>query len=238
MAWAVVLYMLAAVPASALARAAPSPGYRWPDPKIDHLEMLLYQHFGVSGLEGSIGAFLTPEFCFGTQLAQAGRSIGAEWIRTAYHDMATADVPAGAGGIDASIGFETSRPENPGKAFNASLGQFGNAHSARSSMADLIALGAVLAAGSCSRGAVLIPYRAGRVDAAGPGPSGVPQPDQDLAMHTAKFAKQGFNATEMIALVACGHSVGGVHGVDFPQIVKVVNDTVRQALSYDFTLSG
>lgn len=33
----------------------------------------------------------------------------------------TADVAAGTGGIDASIGFETHRPENVGPAFNDSL---------------------------------------------------------------------------------------------------------------------
>ena len=36
-------------------------------------------------------------------------------------DFVTADVAAGTGGIDASIGFETHRPENVGPAFNDSL---------------------------------------------------------------------------------------------------------------------
>jgi hypothetical protein len=34
-----------------------------------------------------------------------------------------------------------------------------------------------------------------------------------------KFRLQGFNATEMIQLVACGHTIGGVRSVDFPQVV-------------------
>jgi catalase (peroxidase I) len=80
-------------------------------------------------------------------------------------------------------------------------------------------MAAVIAVGSCSNGKVIIPFRGGRVDAAGPGPSGVPQPQEDLASHTASFARQGFNVSEMITLVACGHSIGGVHGVDFPEIV-------------------
>ena len=39
----------------------------------------------------------------------------------ALDDFVTADVAAGTGGIDASIGFETHRPENVGVAFNDSL---------------------------------------------------------------------------------------------------------------------
>jgi hypothetical protein len=40
-------------------------------------------------------------------------------------DFVTADVAAGTGGLDASIGFETLRPENVGVAFNDSLFYFG-----------------------------------------------------------------------------------------------------------------
>ena len=36
-------------------------------------------------------------------------------------DFVTANVAAGKGGIDASIGFETHHPENVGPAFNDSL---------------------------------------------------------------------------------------------------------------------
>lgn len=50
-------------------------------------------------------------------------------------------------------------------------------------------------------GGPLIPFRAGRVDATGPGPAGVPQPHEDLATHTESFRKQGFNRSEMIELV-------------------------------------
>jgi hypothetical protein len=41
------------------------------------------------------------------------------------------------------------------------------------------------------------------------GPLGVPEPFQDLA--------------EMIALVACGHTIGSVHGADFPNLVRQNN---------------
>ena len=38
-----------------------------------------------------------------------------------FHDFITANVSAGTGGIDASIGFETAREENKGSAFNDSF---------------------------------------------------------------------------------------------------------------------
>ncbi|EHK24166.1 uncharacterized protein TRIVIDRAFT_147594 [Trichoderma virens Gv29-8] len=148
-----------------------------------------------------------------------GRSFGAEWIRNAYHDMATADVFSGTGGLDASIVFEMDRPENVGDAFQETLNIFKGSYNTRISMADLFAIATVMAVGACSNGKVIVPFRGGRVDAVGPGPSGVPEPQQDLPTHTLSFAKQGFDTSEMIALVACGHSVGGVHGVDFPEIV-------------------
>jgi hypothetical protein len=53
-----------------------------------------------------------------------------------------------------------------------------------------------------------IPFRGGRIDAKQPGPAGVPEPEQDLATHTASFARQGFSPVEMIELIACGHTIG------------------------------
>ncbi|KAL0064075.1 hypothetical protein AAF712_008934 [Marasmius tenuissimus] len=64
-----------------------------------------------------------------------------------------------------------------------------------------------------------IPFRAGRVDAKSAGPPGVPEPQQDLQSHIESFRRQGFTQSEMIALVACGHTVGGVRKADFPTIV-------------------
>ncbi|KAG6842677.1 hypothetical protein H0H93_003854, partial [Arthromyces matolae] len=84
-------------------------------------------------------------------------------------------------------------------------------------VADLIAIGAVLGAASC--GGPVIPYRAGRIDASEAGPATVPEPQQDLQSHIASFQRQGFNQSEMIALVACGHTLGGVRSADFPTIV-------------------
>ncbi|KAJ7144386.1 heme peroxidase [Mycena epipterygia] len=53
---------------------------------------------------------------------------------------------------------------------------------------------------------------------------GVPQPQQDLQSHIDSFARQGFTQTEMISLVACGHTFGGVQHAAFPDIVPELND--------------
>lgn len=202
--------------------------YIWPNPQTDLLESMLYEQQGF-GSANSPATFIVPcdKVTFGT-----GRNGAAEWLRTAYHDMATADVDAGTGGIDASIGFEVNRDENVGIGFNETLTNLIAFLTPRSSMADLIALGALFAANGCSDGSVEIPFRAGRVDATGPGPSGVPRPEQPLDEHVSSFKKQGFTPQEMIGLVACGHTLGGVHGVDFPEIVDVVNDPVSCSIGH------
>lgn len=203
-----------------------SSAYTWPDYETDMLEAIYYQQAGYSGHR--FGLFVRT--CgYGDNLG-GGRTNSAEWVRTAYHDMATADVEAGTGGIDASIGFERTRPENVGRSIFDTLLFFENFMSVRSSMADLLALGTVMSITACTvspgRKPVYLPFRAGRIDATGPGRVGVPEPHQDLRTHTESFKKQGFNATEMIALVACGHSLGGVNGRDFPGIVPVKDDPV------------
>ena len=168
-------------------------------------------------------------------LAEAGglKLIPLRWLRIAYHDMATADVAAGRGGIDASIAFETLRAENVGGAFDDALGNiFRSPRGIMSSMADIIALGAAVAVGSCSCGSVIVPFRAGRIEATGPEPSGVPRPEEDLDSHTRAFARQGFDANDMIGLVACGHTLGGVHGKDFPEIVPTRADAVSLELMW------
>lgn len=96
---------------------------------------------------------ITPctNYVSGSQLS--GRETAAQWLRVAFRefslfivhaictpdsqhaiyadDFVTADVEKGTGGIDASIGFETLRPENSGSAMNDSLAFFApyvNAH--------------------------------------------------------------------------------------------------------------
>jgi catalase (peroxidase I) len=81
-------------------------------------------------------------------------------------------------------------------------------------VADLFALGARTALDAC--GGPEIGFRAGRVDNLTPGSFGVPSPEQDIQTHITTFSKMGFTREEMIALVACGHTIGGVHATSFP----------------------
>lgn len=146
----------------------------------------------------------------------AGRQFAAEWIRTAFHDVATADAAAGTGGLDGSIWFELDRAENGGSAFNNTFNFFANLYSIRASAADLLAMSVVVATAGC--GGARMPFRAGRIDADESGPAGVPEPDTPLEKTRARFAGAGFNETEMISLVACGHTLGGVHSRNNPHI--------------------
>lgn len=184
--------------------------YVWPGPN-DHMEDLLYLQSGFNRF-GFVDGILTCDFGENVR----GRQNSAEWIRTAYHDMATADVEAGTGGLDASIMFETNRGENKGSAFNNTFGHLHSFYSSRSSGADLLALAVVGSMSVC--GGYDVPLRVGRIDATEAGRFGVPEPQQDIETHTKIFAMQGFNQTEMIELVACGHTLGGVHHEDFPEI--------------------
>ena len=212
---------------SCIAASQFASAYTWPDHVIDALEESLYEQSGY--LKTAIAEEVVPcNKLFFVEPANSGRINSAEWIRSAYHDMATADVEAGTGGIDASISFETERPENVGAAFNSTLRFFSGFQNAYISMSDLLAMGVVLASEACSNGSLHVPYRGGRVDVRAPGPAGVPKPEEDLAAHTTSFKKQGFNATDMIGLVACGHTLGGVHGKDFPDVVPDLHDPVSQ----------
>ncbi|KAF7362149.1 Peroxidase [Mycena venus] len=175
-----------------------------------------------------ISAFIAPcDFFFPDANAGSGRSDAADWIRTAYHDMATHNVNDGTGGLDASIRFaeEQSRPENIGDGFiNNTINVLGANRYV--SIADTIALAAVMAFENC--GGPEISYRGGRVDADGPNTPGVPEPQDSLDSHIAAFARQGFTQTEMISLVACGHSFGGVQHSLFPDVVPDLNDTTNR----------
>jgi hypothetical protein len=145
-----------------------------------------------------------------------GRQTAAEWLRAAFHDISTHDSVAGTGGLDASIMFETEREENVGAAFNGTLGFMVGFHTVKSSAADLLALGVVTLLETC--GGPQLPFRVGRVDAREAGPDGVPRPEEALSTHVDRFAKAGFNTSDMITMVACGHTLGGLHGNNFPNI--------------------
>ncbi|KPM43302.1 hypothetical protein AK830_g3279 [Neonectria ditissima] len=188
----------------------------WPS-KWDELEDIYTMHSGY--LRRGFSDAVNP-CTFGSN-AQ-GRQNSAEWIRTAFHDMATHDAKAGGGGLDASIFFELDRAENIGSAFNNTFGFFYGYHSVRVSASDLIALGVATASNAC--GGPKVEVRGGRVDASEAGPAGVPEPSTDIDTTTATFEKAGFSKQDMIAMVACGHSLGGVHSADFPEIVDIPAD--------------
>ncbi|KAJ3794689.1 heme peroxidase [Lentinula aff. detonsa] len=187
--------------------------FQWPNPQLAYADKQLY--------EGSLG--ILAQNC----APRENTTIPAQWLRIAYHDMSTHNVDDGTGGLDASIQYELDRPQNIGQ------GQFDSLNDFRAfdifapffGMADVIALGAVLAVAGC--GGPIIPFSAGRVDATEAGPATVPEPQQDLASHTEAFRRQGFTPTEMIGLVACGHTLGGVRQVDFPLVVTDTEDVLQ-----------
>ncbi|KAE9407571.1 heme peroxidase [Gymnopus androsaceus JB14] len=176
--------------------------FQWPNPLLSYADNQLY--------EGPLDIVVQ-----GCPLRD-NTTISAQWLRIAYHDMSTHDVDSGTGGLDASIMYELDRPQNVGEGMIQSLQDFNGFELTTPffGMADMIALGAVFAVVGC--GGPVIPFSAGRVDATVAGPATVPEPQQDLASHIESFRQQGFNETEMIALVACGHTLGGVRQVDFP----------------------
>lgn len=146
-----------------------------------------------------------------------GRQNAAEWLRLGFHDMATADVAAGTGGLDGSIQYMLDNGENLGPGFNTTLKFLATYLSPRSSISDLIALGVSISVRSC--GGPVIPVRGGRIDASGPGNTGVPQPEHDIATFNQQFTRMGFTPEEMIQVTACGHTLGGVHSNEFPELI-------------------
>ena len=208
--WAIaaVLYFLS-LDGSA---AAPT----WPA-STDELEdiMLLNTGYRARG-------FAAPVTPCSFSAAGAGRVAAAEYIRTAFHDMATGNIYFGTDGLDASIIFELGggtgdQGDNIGPAFPTTLTSQAPFFSSRSSMADIIALGLVTAVRSCSGPAVA--FKAGRIDATEAGPVGVPLPQNSLFTFQNQFARMGFDSTQMIQVIACGHTLGGVHASNFPSIV-------------------
>ncbi|KAL9626336.1 MAG: hypothetical protein Q9204_007388, partial [Flavoplaca sp. TL-2023a] len=184
----------------------------WPS-SVDELEdiMMLNTGYRARGFADPV----TP--C--SKGAGPGRVTAAEFVRTAFHDMATGNIYLGNGGLDASIVFELNNGggDNIGQAFPTSLTYFAPYLSSRSSMADIIAMSMYTAVRAC--GGPVIPFRTGRVDASEAGPPGVPLPQNSLFTFQNQFARTGFDSTQMIQVVACGHTLGGVHAENFPQIV-------------------
>ncbi|PPQ93259.1 hypothetical protein CVT25_015257 [Psilocybe cyanescens] len=203
--------------------------YTWPSPQYDALEGLLFEGRRSDG--SSLASLVHPCRKRGATLA----SVPAEWLRFAFHDMATHNVDDGTGGLDGSIVYELGRPENFGLGFNQTLSDFEAYPNKQVSRADIIAIGAIMAVNTC--GGPIIPFRGGRVDTWVGGGTGTPEPQEDLATHTESFRKQGFNQAEMIQLVACGHTMGGVRSADFPQLVAPDPNSVNPVIEdFDTTM--
>jgi hypothetical protein len=94
-----------------------------PDVQTYLLEHILVDNWGAYA--SNFSSAITPCTNYVTQTGTAalnsGRTTAAQWIRVLFHDFVTANVTAGTGGVDASIGFETARSENSGSAFNDSF---------------------------------------------------------------------------------------------------------------------
>ncbi|KAK4103952.1 heme peroxidase [Parathielavia hyrcaniae] len=185
----------------------------WPSP-IDHMEEIVYQ---LQGFKGSLfNDIITP--C-DNEAAGPGRITASEWLRVGFHDMSPHNrfFSGGTDGLDASLQFELSNGENTGPGHATTLQFFANYLSSQSSMADLIAAGVYASVRSC--GGPVVPLRLGRKDATRAGNGGVPQPQNSAFTFRSQFDRMGFSQTEMIQLVACGHTLGSVHSSEFPQIV-------------------
>ena len=88
----------------------------WPS-NIDDLEEIMYQVFSFRGRR-----FADTVSPCSNEASGPGRQNAAEWLRTAFHDMATANTFFGTGGLDASIQFEIGNGDNKGPAFKNSHG--------------------------------------------------------------------------------------------------------------------
>ncbi|KAJ7193714.1 heme peroxidase [Mycena pura] len=196
--------------------------YVWPSPQLDALEAVRFDQLGFNTLSATtLASFIQPcdQFTFPPS-SNSGRSNAADWIRTAYHDAATHNSTDGTGGMDGSIRLQAEHaraemrmPSLSGPSSPLRIGKLGYFELLRSSHLRLK-----------YSGGPEIAFRGGRLDAAVPNAPGVPVPEQGLASHIASFARQGFTQTEMIGLVACGHTFGGVQHSFFPDIVNVLID--------------
>ncbi|KAF8969621.1 L-ascorbate oxidase [Flammula alnicola] len=207
-----------------------SSAYTWPSPQYDTLEGLLYEGRRSDG--SSLASLVHPCRKRTGTLA----SVAAEWLRFSFHDMATHNVDNGSGGMDGSLVYELDRAENFGLGFNQTLSDFEAFPNKMVSRADVMSIGAIMAVSTC--GGPIIPFRGGRVDAWSAGATGTPEPQQDLPTLTESFRKQGFNQAEMIKLVACGHTMGGVRSADFPQLVAPDPNSVNPVIKdFDTTMN-
>ncbi|QRV90458.1 manganese peroxidase 2 [Ceratobasidium sp. AG-Ba] len=190
--------------------------YTWPNPALDELEHITHVQTGLFG-SGVVDRISSCK----TRVSQSDFSeqSPADWLRTAFHDVVSHDKAAGTGGLDASIQWEINRSENRGShAFIGTLQFLAPFFSKRTTMSDLLAMATYTAVRNC--GDAKLTMKAGRIDAPEPAPEGrVPGPHESISELKQKFAHAGFDPKDMIQLVACGHTLGGVHKESFPEIV-------------------
>ncbi|POR35238.1 Putative fungistatic metabolite [Tolypocladium paradoxum] len=183
----------------------------WPS-DVDDLEEIMYQLTSFRARK-----FADPVSPCTNEASGPGRQNAAEWLRTAFHDMSTANTFFHTGGLDASLQYELDNAENPGPGFKTTLQSMASFVSPKASLSDLMALGACMAVRSC--GGPVVPFRAGRKDATEKGNTGVPQPQNSVVTFQQQFERMGFTNEEMIQVTACGHTIGGVHQQEFPELM-------------------
>ncbi|KAI0102417.1 heme peroxidase [Nemania sp. FL0031] len=215
--------------------------FYYPSAQVSQLEHILVDNWGAHA--SNFSSAITPCDRYVTEVGDAavnsGRTTSAQWLRVVFHDFVTANVTAGTGGVDASIGFETFRDENKGSAFNDSFTFWRPFVNEFVPMADLVALGTVMSVNLCGSGEKTIPYRPGRVDAVQADlTTGVPEPGTSLEETLEQFERSGFNQVDAIGLTACGHTLGSVHHSGFPEVAddsQVSVNNTNGGMNFDTT---
>ncbi|KAG6009640.1 hypothetical protein E4U21_001704 [Claviceps maximensis] len=196
----------------------------WPS-DIDELEEIMFQ----------INSFRSRKFAdtvnpCTNEASGPGRRNAAEWLRSAFHDMSTTNKFFKTGGLDGSLQYELDNGENTGPGHRTTLQFMSTYVSTRSPLSDLLALGVYMSVRSCGGAdGPIVPFRAGRKDASAAGALGVPQPQNSVGTFQQQFERMGFTTEEMIQVTACGHTLGGVHSEEFPELVTrdiLVNGSV------------
>lgn len=97
--------------------------FYYPNAQTSLLDHILVDNWGAYA--SNFSSAISPCTNYVTEVGEpaliSGRTTAAQWMHVAFHDYVTANVTAGTGGIDASIGFETLRSENSGSAMNDSF---------------------------------------------------------------------------------------------------------------------
>ncbi|KAJ4350376.1 uncharacterized protein N0V89_008997 [Didymosphaeria variabile] len=182
----------------------------WPAP-TDELEDMMFLNTGYRSR--GLANLVTP--C--SKGLNTSRVTAAEWLRTAFHDSISGNIYTGAGGLDGSIAWELDSLENEGNFADDSVAAWAPFVSDLTSLSDVIAAATYVLTRSCSN--ISVAVRGGRVDATEAGPSGfVPQPQNAVSIFRNQFARLGLDDQGMVQFIACGHSIGGVHGGDHPEI--------------------